>query len=218
MTDEATTSEPTKFAVVRECALLHRPVKAVARSYGVSAASEYRWVSNALLVDQAFDETPLSSLRIELMAVEALLRRIGWNEDLLQMPRKPGSHSGEDEKRVTVERLRIARSMVRARSGWLSSASSIPTEIKYALIRDDMVGVPISSACDAFGVAKSGYYAWLRRTSETRYSKGERMRVLIARAAATLGDKASYRRISEHLRSAGVVCSRHRVKTLMVKT
>lgn len=87
----------------------------------------------------------------------------------------------------------------------------------YAFIRDEMSDVPAAVSCKAFGIARSGYYAWLRRTTETRYSEGERMRVQIAQTATKLGDHASYRRISEHLRSTGVICSRHRVKALMGK-
>jgi len=41
--------------------------------------------------------------------------------------------------------------------------------------------------------------------------------VQIAETVASLGDSASYRQISEHLRSTGVICSRHRVKALMGK-
>lgn len=121
----------------------------------------------------------------------------------------------ENEKLVLIEALRIARSLAKGRPS--HATQGIPAEIMYAFIRDEMSDVPAAVSCKAFGIARSGYYAWLRRTTETRYSEGERMRVQIAQTATKLGDHASYRRISEHLRSTGVICSRHRVKALMGK-
>lgn len=210
-------SDSTKLKVVRECALLQHPVQSVAESYGVSTASAYRWASNAELIARALEGISIQTLRIELQAAEAVLRWMGWDEWGGQLSKGRSASSSEDEKTALLEALRIARSLAKGSRRSSCAAPSVPVEVVYVFIRDKMGDASVAVSCKAFGVARSGYYAWLRRTSETRYRESARVRVLIAQTAAMLGDYASYRRISEHLRSIGVVCSRHRVKTLMGK-
>lgn len=217
MISDTAISDSTKLTVVRECALLHRPVQSVADSHEVSIASAYRWAGNAELIARALEGTSIQLLRAELLAAEAVLRWMGWEEWHVRPLMRQGRSApgGEDEKLALLDALRIARSLAKDRPS--HGAQGIPAEIMYAFIRDEMSDVPVAVSCKAFGVARSGYYAWLRRTTETRYSEGERMRVQIAETVASLGDHASFRQISEHLRSTGMICSRHRVKALMGK-
>ncbi|GHD68866.1 hypothetical protein GCM10007164_11090 [Luteimonas padinae] len=203
---ELEVADATKVAVVREFALLQRDAQRVAESYGVSVASVYRWEKCSELVECALKHTSVQVLRAELLAAEAALQWIG-REDSLSSVERIGVGKSE-----LLEALRVAR--VLERQALRFGASPVPAEVAYAFIRDRMNDFPAAMACRAFGVARSGYYAWLRRSSETRFSEDRRLRSAIASVVEEIGVRASYRRISERLRLEGLVCSRHRVKRL----
>lgn len=205
---ELEVADATKVAVVREFALLRRDALRVAATYGVSVASVYRWEKCRELVERALERTSIEVLRAELLATEAALQWIGRYGS-----RPSVEGSGVGGKMEIAEALRVAR--VLERQALRSGASPVPAEVAYEFIRDRMNSFPAATACRAFGVARSGYYAWLRRASETRFSEDRRLRSAIASVVEQVGERASYRRISERLRLEGLVCSRHRVKRLV---
>lgn len=199
-------SETTKVAVVQEFALLQRSAHRVADSYLVAVASVYRWKDCPELVERALRRTSVKVLRAELMAAEASLHWMGRGDSCSSV--EPSDKAG------ILEALRVARFLERQALRF-GAPPSVPGEVVYEFIRDRMSDVPAAAACRAFGVARSGYYAWCRRGSETRHSVDRRLRSAISGVVAELGEPASYRRISERLRLKGLVCSRHRVRRLI---
>lgn len=202
-------SQATKVAVVREFALLQRDPRRIAKFHLVSVASVYRWKNCQELVESAVRRTSIKVLLAELIAAEVTLQWMGLERWVYSVERGDLS-----DKPGVIEALRVARSIER-QSLRPGPALSIPKEVVYGFIRDRMKDFPTAVACEAFGIARSGYYAWLRRASATRYSEDKNLRSAIAGVVAELGASASYRRISERLSLKGMVCSRHRVRRLI---
>src|SRR5688572_6671173 len=135
---ESTISDSTKLAVVRECALLHRPVESVAGAYEVSVASAYRWIKNATLIDLAIEQTSTQLLRVELLAAEAVLRWMGRDEWTRQQSKGRTAQCGEDEKLAVLKSLRVARWLAKDLRRYSDATENVPVELMYAFIRDNM--------------------------------------------------------------------------------
>lgn len=205
---EVEVADATKVAVVREFVLLHRDAQRVADSYGVSVASVYRWEKCPELVERALKRISIQLLRAELVAAEVTLQWVGWDG----LRPSLGKRCVAGKARI-VEEIRISRLL--ERQALRFGKSPVPVEVIYQFMRDRMDEFPAAMACRAFGVARSGYYVWLKRTSETRFAEDERLRSAIACMVEEIGEGASYRKISACLRLEGLVCSRHRVKRLI---
>lgn len=201
-------AEATKVAVVREFALLHRHPRRVASAYAVSLASVYRWKDDPALVETATRRTSVKVLRAELIAAEATLQWMGLGRWVSSVTR-----DGLIDKSALIDAIRGARRMER-QAVPPRSVRHVSREAVYRFIRDRMGEFPAATACKAFGIARSGYYAWLRCGGK-RFDEDQKLRSAIVDLVDELGGSASYRRISERLRSNGVVCSRHRVKRLL---
>lgn len=201
-------AEATKVAVVREFALLHRHPRRVASAYAVSVASVYRWKDVPELVEAAKRRTSIKVLRAELVAAEATLQWVGLGRWVSSVAR-----DGAMDKSTLIDAIGFAR-LVERQATRPGSVSPISKEAVYRFIRDRMSDFPVATACKAFGVARSGYYAWLCGGGK-RFEEDQKLRSEIAGLVAELGGSASYRRISEGLRAKGVICSRHRVKRLL---
>lgn len=201
-------AEATKVAVVREFALLHRHPRRVANAYAVSVASVYRWKDVPELVETAIRRTSIKVLRAELMAAEATLQWMGLGRWVPSIARDDLT-----DKLELIDAIRWAR-LIERQAEPPGPVPHTSKEAVYRFIRDRMSDFPAATACKAFGVARSGYYAWLRGGGK-RFDEDQKLRSAIVSLVAELGGSASYRRISEGLRANGMVCSRHRVKKLL---
>ncbi|WP_202843207.1 hypothetical protein [Luteimonas saliphila] len=209
MLDDHQFSQTTKVAVVRDFAVLRRDARRIAKSHFVSVASVYRWKDCPELIESAVQRTSIEVLRAELMAAEVALHWMGMSRWVSSVRREDLS-----EKAAIIEALRGNR-LIEQQVRQLRPVPSIPREAVYEFIRDRMSDLPTAAACNAFEIARSGYYAWLRHGSRTRDVEDKKLRSAIAGVVSELGEPISYRRISESLRIKGIVCSRHRVKRLL---
>jgi len=53
--------------------------------------------------------------------------------------------------------------------------------VKFAFIKEHVAAYPVEVACDALGVSRSGYYAWLDRPESARAKRREELAAAIAR-------------------------------------
>jgi putative transposase len=87
----------------------------------------------------------------------------------------------------------------------------------FKLIEAEKANYPISLLCKVFGVSRSGYYGWKKRSPSKRSRENaeltERIREIHERSRGTYG----YPRVHAELRALGVRCSRKRVARLMRK-
>lgn len=174
----------------------------------MSVASVYRWKNVPELLDTATRRTSIKVLRAELMAAQATLQWMGLGRWVPSVAR-------DDliDKSALIDAIRWAR-LIERQAVPSGPVPPISKEAVYRFIRDRMSDFPAATACKAFGVARSGYYAWLCGGGK-RFDEDQKLRLAIVGLAAELGGSASYRRISERLRASGMVCSRHRVKKLL---
>jgi putative transposase len=86
---------------------------------------------------------------------------------------------------------------------------------RYRFILAEQASYPIALLCRTLGVARSGYYAWLRRPVSARQQANlqltEQIRVVHADSRQTYGSP----RVHAALRQQGTGCSRKRVARLM---
>ena len=47
--------------------------------------------------------------------------------------------------------------------------------MRFAFVKDNRNGFPVSVLCDVLAVSRSGYYAWLRRKPSTRAVRREEL-------------------------------------------
>ena len=90
-----------------------------------------------------------------------------------------------------------------------------PFEVVRRLARE----WPVTAACEAVGVSRSGYYAWRERTADGTRKDGSRARDRLREAirATFEASKGTYGspRVHASLKAAGTRCSRRRVAGLM---
>jgi transposase InsO family protein len=87
--------------------------------------------------------------------------------------------------------------------------------VKYAFIQREQAQYPVACLCQVMGVARSGYYAWLKGSPTQRemanHQLAEQIREVHAQSRGTYG----YPRVHAELRARGAVCTRKRVARLM---
>jgi putative transposase len=86
---------------------------------------------------------------------------------------------------------------------------------KYEFIKENSAEHDVHAMCRLLGVARSGYYKWLRRPVSKRAEEDARLLRLIR--ASFLASQGIYGapRVFLDLREAGETCSKHRVAQLM---
>src|SRR5579871_183795 len=85
----------------------------------------------------------------------------------------------------------------------------------YGFIKAHRHAHDVKTMCDALGVTRSGYYAWLRNPTSNRAQEDARLlRLIRASFKASHGIYGSPR-VFLDLREAGETCSKHRVARLM---
>ena len=74
---------------------------------------------------------------------------------------------------------------------------------------------PVKRMCRVLGVARSGYYAWRRRSPSTREQANQALMRLIQTEYRLSRQTYGSPRIQAALRRKGVTCGRHRIAHLM---
>ena len=86
---------------------------------------------------------------------------------------------------------------------------------RYRFILAEQASYPVAVLCRTLGVARSGYYDWLRRPTSARHRADlaltEQIRVVHADSRQTYGSP----RVHAAVRQQGIRCSRKRVARLM---
>ena len=86
---------------------------------------------------------------------------------------------------------------------------------RYRFIQAEQASYPIALLCRTLGVARSGYYAWLRRPDSARQQADlaltEQIRAIHTTSRQTYGSP----RVHAALQQQGACCSRKRVARLM---
>jgi putative transposase len=85
----------------------------------------------------------------------------------------------------------------------------------YDFIKAHSDEYDVSTMCRVLGVARAGYYAWLREPLSNRAKEDARLLGLIGASYKASHGVYGARRIFLDLREAGETCSRHRVERIM---
>lgn len=85
----------------------------------------------------------------------------------------------------------------------------------YQFIKDHRGQFDVTTMCRVLGVARAGYYAWLRDPLSDRAKEDARLLDLIRASYNASHGVYGARRIFLDLREAGETCSRHRIERLM---
>ncbi len=74
---------------------------------------------------------------------------------------------------------------------------------------------PVAWICEALGVSRAGFYAWLRRSPSRRLRDDEILSTKV-RESFTASDRTyGARRVWHDLLAEGFLCGRHRIERLM---
>ena len=97
----------------------------------------------------------------------------------------------------------------------MSKGPTSQVRSKYQFIKNHSAEHDVHTMCRLIGVARSGYYAWLKQPVSNRAEEDARLLRLIR--ASFLASQGIYGapRIFLDLREAGETCSKHRVARLM---
>jgi transposase InsO family protein len=87
--------------------------------------------------------------------------------------------------------------------------------MKFALIDAEKATCPVATACEALGVSRPGYYAWLRRPESRRASEDRRLAVKVRESFELGRTYYGSPRILKDLKAEGEQVSRKRVIRLM---
>jgi putative transposase len=87
--------------------------------------------------------------------------------------------------------------------------------VRFAFVKDNRNGFPVSVLCDVLAVSRSGYYAWLRRKPSTRAVRREelagRVRAVHEQSRGTYGSP----RVAAELKAQGVGACENTVAKVM---
>ncbi len=87
--------------------------------------------------------------------------------------------------------------------------------MKYAFVAKHRGIWPVAMSCEALGLARSGFYAWLNRGASRRQQADEALKPAI-RASFIASDRTyGYRRVWHDVLASGFRCGRHKVERLM---
>jgi len=87
--------------------------------------------------------------------------------------------------------------------------------MKFVFITKHRTIWPVAWLCDALGVSRSGFHAWLARSPSARSRRDERVGQRVK--ASFLASDRTYgaRRVWRDLLAEGVACGLHKVERLM---
>ena len=74
---------------------------------------------------------------------------------------------------------------------------------------------PVAFLCEALGVSRSGFYAWLRRGPSARSRREEMLSAKIRASFADSDRTYGARRVWHDLLAAGIECGLHAIERLM---
>ncbi|NLR73017.1 IS3 family transposase [Novosphingobium sp. ERN07] len=134
----------------------------------------------------------------------------------------PGSafpgHGNLRPEQLEIERLRRELARMKAERDILKKAGGLLREgldMRFAFIAKHRGIWPVSWICEALGVSRSGFHAWLVRAPSARLRSGEdvgaRVRASFISSYRTYGA----RRVWHDLLAEGLSCGLHRVERLM---
>lgn len=87
--------------------------------------------------------------------------------------------------------------------------------MRYRFISAEKANYPVTILCTVMKVAKSGFYAWLRRDKSAYRQETEMLIALVKEIHKESRETYGTRRIAATLRTRGYTCGRARARTLM---
>lgn len=87
--------------------------------------------------------------------------------------------------------------------------------MQYRFIKDNSAEFSVDEMCDAFGLARGGYYAWRTRKRSERAKEDEVLKDRICQLHKKSRSRYGYRPIYHHLQEEGYACGRDRTLRLM---
>lgn len=87
--------------------------------------------------------------------------------------------------------------------------------MRYRFILAEKANYPVTILCKVMRVARSGFYAWLRRDKSARQQENEELIPLVRQIHKESKETYGTRRMAAALRAMGYACGRARARTLM---
>ena len=87
--------------------------------------------------------------------------------------------------------------------------------MQYQFIEDTLSSFSIEEMCECFGLSRSGYYDWSKRSTSTRSIEDEMLKIRIKSLYKQAKGRYGHRPIHEHLRDEQAGCGRDRTLRLM---
>ena len=87
--------------------------------------------------------------------------------------------------------------------------------MKFGFVAKHRVAWPVAMLCEALGVSRSGFYAWLIRPRSRRNLEDERLTELARRSFLDSDRTYGARRVWRDVLASGQCCGLHRIERLM---
>ncbi|WP_264612595.1 IS3 family transposase [Sphingobium sp. B11D3B] len=134
----------------------------------------------------------------------------------------PGSafpgHGNLRPEQLEIERLRRELARMKAERDILKKAGGLLCEgldMRFAFIAKHRGIWPVSWICEALGVSRSGFHAWLVRTPSARSCSDEEVGARVRASFISSYRTYGARRVWHDLLAEGLSCGLHRVERLM---
>src|SRR4051795_6584367 len=177
--------------------------------------------------DRAFKLEAVKLVRERGVSAAQAARDLGVHENVLRKWVKefgsdpvqafPGQGQMKPEQQE-IERLRREVNKLRAERDIFKKGRSLLCEgsdMKFVFIARHRNVWPVAWLCNAMGVSRSGFHAWLNRTPSARSRSDEAVSLQVK--ASFLASDRTYgaRRVWRDLLADGVNCGLHRIERLM---
>ena len=87
--------------------------------------------------------------------------------------------------------------------------------MQYNFIKDNLSAFSVEEMCECFGLSRSGYYDWSKRSASARAIEDEKLKTLIKALHKKAKGRYGHRPIYEHLQDGQVGCGQDRTLRLM---
>lgn len=87
--------------------------------------------------------------------------------------------------------------------------------MQYNFIKDNLTGFSVEKMCECFGLSRSGYYDWSRRSPSARSIEDEKLKTRIKALQKKAKGRFGHRLIYQHLQDEQAGCGRDRTLRIM---
>ena len=87
--------------------------------------------------------------------------------------------------------------------------------MQYNFIKDNLSAFSVEEMCECFGLSRSGYYDWSRRSPSARSIEDEKLKTRIKALQKKAKGRFGHRLIYQHLQDEQAGCGRDRTLRIM---